>query len=174
MVATNITEIVQALFAGRDRAVYDNHQDVLDGLRSTPTVLERVVRTSRPAPGTPDEWNLAEVVWHMRDAEARALERMRAMRDRQRPVLAAYDQAALARDGRYAERDIDTGVREFAALRQTAVAELEALTAAQWDREGQHEEFGTITIFNHAIHIAGHDLNHLAQLARLELKTSVR
>ena len=154
--------------------MYDSHQDLLDGLRSTPTVLERLVKTSRPAPGTPDEWNLAEVVWHLREAEARALERMRAMRDRERPFLAAYDQAALARDGRYAEREIDAGVRDFAALRHTAIAELEALTPEQWDREGQHEEIGTITIFNHAIHIAGHDLNHLAQVARLELETSVR
>ncbi len=153
--------------------MYDNHQDLLDGLRSTPAVLEGIVGAS-PTASPAEGWNPTEVVWHMRDAEARALERMRAMRDRHRPFLAAYDQAALARDARYAERDIDRGVREFAALRQTAVAELEALTAAQWDREGQHEEFGTITIFNHAIHIAGHDLNHLAQLARLELDTSVR
>jgi hypothetical protein len=154
--------------------MYDSHQDLLEGLRSTPTALERLVRTSRPAPGTPDEWNLAEVVWHLRDAEARALERMRAMRDQPRPFLAAYDQAALARDSRYAERDIDAGVKDFATLRRTGIAELEALAPEQWDREGQHEEVGTITIFNHAIHIAGHDLNHLAQLARLELETSLR
>lgn len=152
--------------------MYDSHQDVLDGLRSTPTVLERLVKTSSPAPGTPDEWNLAEVVWHLRDAEARALERMRAMRDRQSPFLTAYDQAALARDGRYAERDVDMAVSEFAALRETAVAELAALSPAQWDREGRHEEIGTITIFNHAIHMAGHDLNHLAQLSRLVMETS--
>jgi len=152
--------------------MYDSRQDVLEGLRSTPAVLERIVAAT-PSDSPADGWNLTEVVWHMRDAEARALERMRAMRDRQRPLLAAYDQAALARDGRYTDRDLEVGVREFTSLRQTAIAELEALTPQEWDREGQHEEIGTITILNHAIHMAGHDLNHLAQLARLELATSV-
>ena len=146
--------------------MYDSREDVLAGLRSTPTVLERLVVAGGTAP-TGEGWNLAEVVWHLRDAEARALERMRAMRDQTRPFLAGYDQEALARDGRYAERDVLTGVHEFADLRRRAVEELEALTPEQWEREGQHEEVGTITILNQAMHLAGHDLNHLAQLARL-------
>jgi hypothetical protein len=146
--------------------MHDTHEDVVAGLSSTPVVLEQLVTGAR-AMGPAEGWNVAEVVWHLREAEERALERMRAMRDQQNPFLPAYDQAALARDGRYAERAIDAGVREFAALRNTMLQELKALRPEQWDRIGRHEEVETITILNQAIHLVGHDLNHLAQLARL-------
>jgi hypothetical protein len=146
--------------------MHDTHEDVLAGLSSTPVVLEQLL-TSAGSTGPADGWNAAEVVWHLREAEERGLERMRAMRDQENPFLPAYDQAALARDGRYAERAIDSGVREFAALRNTMLQELRALPSKAWDRTGSHEEVGTITILNQAIHLLGHDLNHLAQLARL-------
>ncbi len=143
--------------------MYDTRDDVLVGLRCTPAVLRQAIAQPEIESGT--GWNRTEVIWHLRDAEARALERMRAMRDQERPALAAYDQEALAREGRYRERDSLHGVREFTLLRQTMIGELEALRPEQWERVGIHEEVGPITILNQAIHLVGHDLNHLAQLA---------
>lgn len=154
--------------------MYDSRQDVLEGLRSTPAVLERLSASLSGSQGPADGWNVAEVVWHLRDAESRALDRMRAMRDQVNPFLPAYDQAALAREGRYADRAVPVGVSEFAVLRRAMIAELEALRPEEWDRIGRHEEAGTITILNQAIHLAGHDLNHLAQLAALMVKTPIR
>ena len=146
--------------------MHDTREDVLTALRSTPEVLERLVDRGAARPPSTG-WTMAEIVWHLREAEARGLDRMRAMRDQSDPFLPAYDQAALARDGRYAERAVDEGVRAFAQVRRSMLAELERLDAEQWDRSGRHEEVGPITILNQAIHLAGHDLNHLAQLARL-------
>jgi hypothetical protein len=152
--------------------MHDTREDVLVALRSTPLVLEQMVRSSAARQPT-NGWNRAEIIWHLREAEARGLERMRAMRDGADPFLPAYDQAALAREGRYAERVVSDGLRQFAELRATMVDELERLSPEQWERTGRHQEVGSITILNQAIHLAGHDLNHLAQLARLSTPAQV-
>src|SRR5271167_1088665 len=46
------------------------------------------------------------------------------------------------------------------------IAELEALPADQWERMGQHEEQGNISIGSHTLHIVSHDMIHAAQIAR--------
>ena len=107
-----------------------------------------------------------EVVCHLRDAEERALERMRAMRDVDDPPLAGYDQDAWASEREYAGARFRAAVADFAEHREAHVAELRDLPAAAWERSGTHEEAGRITILNHTLHMATHDLQHLAQIAR--------
>jgi hypothetical protein len=46
------------------------------------------------------------------------------------------------------------------------VAALRALPADAWARAGTHDEWGRITIENHTIHVATHDVLHLAQIGR--------
>ena len=77
--------------------MYDSSKDLLDALRATPSVLEALLygctqEQARTARGGDEGWSVVEVVCHLRDAEERALERMRSMRDAASPHLAAYDQ----------------------------------------------------------------------------------
>ena len=150
--------------------MYDVPSEMLTMLRSTPATLRRLLdgvtqEAAARSRGGDEGWSIVEVVCHLRDAEERALERMRILRDADEPLIAGYDQEAWARERRYAEDDLGRALEAFVAFRASHVAELEALAPGAWDRSGTHEEVGTITIAGHTLHIAAHDAVHLAQIA---------
>lgn len=145
--------------------------EILKGLRGGPVILPRLVRDlddatlrRRPSPG---EWAIIEVLGHLGDTEERAVERTRRMIEEDEPVLAAYDQEALAVEHRYIELDAAQAVARYAELRAAHLALLEPLDNAGWQRIGIHEEHGRITVQQHAAHMAGEDPDHFAQIARL-------
>lgn len=151
--------------------MYDSSKDLLDALRATPSVLEALLQgctqeQARTARGGDEGWSVVEVVCHLRDAEERALERMRSMRDAVSPHLAAYDQERWAKERNYAAADLREALAAFIDFRGQHMAELETLPADQWERLGQHEEQGHITISSHTLHIVSHDMIHAAQIAR--------
>jgi hypothetical protein len=145
--------------------------ELLTAMRAAPEILPVLVRglddatlRRRPAPG---EWAIVEVLGHLGDTEERALGRTRRMLREESPLLAAYDQAALAEEHRYIELDATHAIERFAALRAEHLAELERLDEAHWQRVGIHEEEGPISVELHAAHLAAEDANHLAQIARM-------
>jgi hypothetical protein len=151
--------------------MYDSSLDLLDALRATPAVLEGLLRgctqeEARVTRGGDEGWSVVEVICHLRDAEERALERMQAMRDEVNPFLAAYDQERWAIERRYATADLHEAFAAFVRLRTQHVHALAALTPAEWERTGEHEEQGRMTITNQTLHMASHDAIHGAQIAR--------
>lgn len=61
---------------------------------------------------------------------------------------------------------------EFAALRGESLATLASwtLTPADLDRQGEHPEFGRVTLGQLLATWVAHDLSHLAQIARVMAK----
>lgn len=149
----------------------NDQAELLNIYRSTPAVLQALLRnvpdaTSR-APGEGEEaWSIVEIVCHLRDAEAKVLERVRLMRDQDKPFLAAYDQAELARQAAYRDQDLAGALESFIRIRQEQIDELEALDETQWQRTGMHEEAGETSIQGLTLHMAAHDVIHLAQISR--------
>jgi phytoene dehydrogenase-like protein len=151
--------------------MYDSAKDCLDALRATPEVLEGLLAGVAPeraaaARGGDEGWSVVEVVCHLRDAEERAFERMRAMCDVDAPFLPAYDQDRWASERDYAAANLRDALAAFVALRNRHIAALEALAPADWERTGRHEEQGEITIAAHTVHVISHDAVHAAQIAR--------
>lgn len=151
--------------------MYDIPKDLLDAFRAAPTTLEALLRDctqeqAQAARGGDENWSVVEVVCHLRDAEQRGLERTRAMRDEDDPFLPAFDQEAWARQHHYAAGDLREAFEGFLSLRAQHVADLAALSPAAWERTGQHEEQGRITISAHTLHLVSHDSIHAAQIAR--------
>ena len=151
--------------------MYNTPQDLLDALRAMPDTLQALLHDvthaqAAVARGGDENWSVVEVVCHLRDAEERALERMRSMRDIPDPKIAGYDQARWAIERNYAATDLGVALSAFLKLRATHVMELGGLSPEQWERTGQHSELGSITISSHTLHIVSHDAVHLAQIAR--------
>jgi hypothetical protein len=151
--------------------MYDTRKELIDALSATRAVLEALIRSCTPeqakqARGGDENWSVVEVVCHLRDAEERALERMRAMRDEDEPFLAGYDQEQWARERNYAAADLNAALDGFVRFRMQHIAELQALPHDAWERVGQHSEQGRITIRAHTLHMVSHDAVHAAQLAR--------
>ena len=151
--------------------MYDTAIDLTDALAAGPDALEGVLvgldgDLARRARGGDEGWSVLEVVCHLRDAEERAAERMRAIRDEDDPHIAGYDQDAWVVERGYAGDDLRGALAAFSRHRAAHVAALRALTPDGWGRAGMHDEWGRITIENHTIHVATHDVQHLAQVAR--------
>ena len=151
--------------------MYNVSQDLLDAIRATPEVLEGLLagctqEQARAARGGDEGWSVIEVICHLRDAEERAQERVRLMHHRENPLIAAYDQERWAEERNYAAADLWDALAAFIRFRQQHIAELAQLSPEQWERTGQHEEQGNITIRDHTLHIVSHDAVHAAQIAR--------
>jgi hypothetical protein len=151
--------------------MYNVSLDLLDALRATPEVLEGLLagctqEQASMARGGDEGWSIVEVICHMRDAEERALERARLMRHTENPAIAAYDQERWAEERNYAAADLREALAAFIHFRQQHIADLAQLSQREWERSGQHEEQGNITIRDHTLHIVSHDAIHAAQIAR--------
>ncbi len=149
----------------------ENDSYLVDALRAAPTLFEALLHgctqeQAPRAPGRAEGWSAVEIICHLRDNEASALERMRLMRDVTDPAIAAYDQEQWARERNYAADNASQALAVFVRLRTSHIAELAALTPAEWERTGQHQERGRITIRSQTLRLVCHDAIHAAQLAR--------
>ncbi len=118
----------------------------------------------------PGKWSLAEILAHLADAELVSTWRYRQMIENNGGPLASFDQLLWARLGGYAEADPRGSLATFKALRQANLAMFQRLTPAEWERFGVHAERGKMTLLDLATQIAGHDLNHLAQVKQILAK----
>ena len=151
--------------------MYNIPKDLLDAFKAAPEVFTALLKgctqeQARAAKGADENWSVVEVICHLRDAEERSLERMRAMRDEDNPFLPGYDQDVWAHERNYSAADLREAFDSFLRFRATHVAELAALTPDQWERAGMHEEQGEINIWGHILHFVSHDTSHAAQIAR--------
>jgi hypothetical protein len=151
--------------------MYDLHRELIETLAATPETLAGLLRgvdeaQARSAIGGDENWSVIEVICHLRDAEEIGFGRMQAMRDQDKPLVASWDQNALALEKKYAEADLAPALTAFTKTRSEYVAALKALKPEQWERVGKHNETGDITVLTHALHRTYHDAIHCAQIAR--------
>jgi hypothetical protein len=151
--------------------VYDLPRELIDALKSTPETLKGLLDQvdevqARSAKGGDENWSVVEVICHLRDAEEISFQRMQTMRDQDHPKIFGYNQEALARERNYSETELYTALEAFISFRERHTAALSALSPEGWERVGQHNEFGNITIFAHTLHKVSHDAIHCAQIAR--------
>src|SRR6478609_3498471 len=116
--------------------MYDICKDLLDAYASSADVLPKLLEgvtdeQAQAARGGDEDWSIIEVLCHMRDAEQRALERFRAMRDEDEPFLEGYDQDAWAKERDYASYSLAPALAEFL---QVHASHLQELTDLPFDK----------------------------------------
>lgn len=147
--------------------------DACDLLARTPSVLDALLR------GVPDGWTLAnegegtfspfDVVGHLIHGERAD------WMPRARLIIAHGEARAFDPYDRFAQREASRGLSleslldTFAALRAENLVELRALGLTQDDfaRRGRHPALGTVTLGELLATWVVHDLDHLAQVARV-------
>ena len=138
---------------------------------TTPKKLGRLIARAsaaklrkKPAPG---KWSAAEIIAHLADCEIVVGWRMRQILGAPGTPIQAFDQDAWAAAGHYEKRDARKSLEQFRVTREANLALLKSLTPEQWKNHGMHAERGVETI-GHITHMmAGHDLNHTAQVERI-------
>ncbi|HZD31979.1 MAG TPA: DinB family protein [Candidatus Angelobacter sp.] len=150
---------ILALMEGKDpvtvqRETYGQLAELVGG------ASDEKLRT-RPAP---DRWSVAEVLAHLSEAEVVSTWRYRQMIEHEGCTLPGYGQELWAELGQYASRSPKDSLAQFRVLRDSNLRMFDGLTEAQWQRKGVHAERGPMTVHDLAVQIAGHDINHLAQI----------
>ncbi len=116
----------------------------------------------RPAP---EEWCMLEVVGHLIETEERGFAgRIRTILVEARPQFTTWDPSAVARERQDAQRDPVGLLAEFTGRRTASVTLVEALTATDLDRGGDHPEVGFLTVNDLLHEWIHHDANHLRQM----------
>lgn len=141
-------------------------QDPIEVLSATPVRLEALLLELNDVdrPYGPGAWSAREVLAHLADNELGAGFRLRQAVARV-PVVQPYDQNAWA--VRYARLDPALSLETFRALRAWNLALYASFSLQDWLQEVDHPERGRLSVDVMVRLLAGHDLNHLAQLERL-------
>ncbi len=147
-----------------------HYANLLDALRKSPQIFSVLLygvtqEEARAARGGDEQWSIVQVICHLRDNEEFRLERIRLMRAEDNPHIAAYDQEKLAKERNYVAEDLLPAGGAFLRNRYSVIAEFESLSPAEWERTGEHDEQGRITIGDQLVRAVTHDMNHAAQIA---------
>ena len=118
----------------------------------------------RPAP---DKWSVSEILAHLAEAEVSCFGRYRQMIEHDGSAIIPFDQDLWYKLGDYASRDPQESLQLFRLMRAANLRVFDHLTPEQWQLGGVHQERGPMTIADLARQIAGHDINHVAQVEKL-------
>ena len=123
------------------------------------------VRAVRPSAGG---FSLTEQICHLRDLEQQGyLVRIRAMLRQDRPQLAEFDGAKVARESNYLAQNPEAAWIAFDTARGESLSLLAPLTEAELNRSGRFGTFGMITIRQLIDMMIEHDASHTQELEEL-------
>jgi hypothetical protein len=138
-------------------------------LRTTPGEIARCLEAMGVAkttvPPAPGKWSAAEVVAHLADCELVFAFRFRQTLAEDNHIVQTFDQERWA--ATYSGILAAEALAVFSAMRTWNLLLLRTALPAAAGRTVTHPERGTMTFQTIVETMAGHDLNHLAQLERL-------
>jgi DinB family protein len=113
----------------------------------------------------PGKWTGKQILAHLADAEIGIAFRIRQVLAEDNHRIQPWDEGGWAR--RYTNVDVESALASYLASRRWNLSLLRALSPEDLEREAYHPERGPETLGTIVRVLAGHDLNHLAQLERL-------
>jgi uncharacterized damage-inducible protein DinB len=150
---------------------YVEGQDPFKIQKSTAKKLQKLIKPlskkemkRRPAPG---KWSIAEILAHLVDTELAGSWRMRLIMGSNGAPVLGYDQDVWAKTFAYADKDPRHSLKMFRVLRENNLSLLKSIPPKLWKNHGMHSERGKETIARIFRMFAGHDLNHLQQVAKI-------
>lgn len=115
-------------------------------------------------PLAPGKWSPRQVLCHLADVEIAFGFRLRQALAQEHHVIQPFEQDDWARN--YSAYDAETALNTYAALRRWNVELLRSAGKAAMSKKVSHPERGEMTFATLVETMAGHDLNHLAQLEK--------
>lgn len=112
-----------------------------------------------------NKWNAREILCHLADCEIVFAYRLRQTLAEDHHVIQPFDQEKWA--GTYGGRDIRIALDVFSSVREWNVALIRSATPEQLAKKVTHPERGDETFLTIVETMAGHDLNHVAQLDKI-------
>jgi hypothetical protein len=131
----------------------------LDRLQALAQKIGAATMGVAPAPG---KWSAREILCHLADCEIAFGFRLRQTLAEDNHVIQPFDQEKWANP--YSGFPADAAVTAFGAARRWNLLLIEGALAEFAEKPVTHPERGTMTFATIVETMAGHDLNHIAQL----------
>ena len=145
-------------------------EELVRQLAGTPERLARAVAgktleqlKTRPAA---DAWAARDILAHLRASDDIVASRIYMLLARDSPPLVAFDERRWAEAG-YASGDFHRGLTLFTLRRAEVVRVLQQLPLEAWQRSGQHEVRGDMSILDIVQDLTAHEEEHCSQLEAL-------
>ena len=114
-----------------------------------------------PAPG---KWSARQIVAHLADSELVCGHRCRQVVAEENPTLIGFDQELWARNLNYSRRKLKQSLETFRRLRAENYELIKDLPAPAFERTGNHNERGPITLQRQLEIMASHAESHARQI----------
>jgi hypothetical protein len=152
----------------------NNPEAVTAALGNAPAVIIPMVREipasilkRRPQPG---KWSAHEHACHLAEVHPLFFSRLDLMLKEEKPHIVPYHPDKDMEDGALLKMDLDEAMESFATERRRLVERLAGLSADDWQRTAEHEEYSHYSIFLMLRHLALHDMMHAYRIEELLLK----
>lgn len=130
-------------------------------------LIDGVPASAHTTPEGQGKWSMLGVLHHLADNELVYGYRIRMMLTHDQPSMPRYDRERWAERLGYEGGTMDDVIRELSVLRVRNLRLYRSLKLDDLMRKGTHETRGTETVAFQIRILAGHDLVHRAQLARI-------
>ncbi len=150
---------------------YQEGKEPLKILRGTPKKIQLLIKgvskkklMQRPEPA---KWSVAEILAHLTDTELVSGFRIRLTLGLNGTPIQGFDQNVWAEKFSYGKRDPEKSLEIFWTLRENNLLLLKSIPKAMWENYGIHSERGVETVARITEMVAGHDINHMAQIEKI-------
>jgi hypothetical protein len=137
----------------------------IEEYRAGPTVLRKAVAgmsreqlLARPIPG---KWSTLEVVCHLADFDIVMADRIKRIIAENEPTMINGDPDLFAARLAYHNRDLEEELSLINLIRKQIACILDSLTEADFQRCGNHSEYGRMTLETLVKRITGHIPHHV-------------
>jgi hypothetical protein len=115
----------------------------------------------------PNKWSIRDIVGHLADGEMVFAYRYRKILAEDKPAIDGYDQDLFAENLRKTNEPFRESLERFKNFREINLKLIRRTPKTDWERHGIHAERGAESFGKIVGLLAGHDLNHLQQIATL-------
>lgn len=140
-------------------------------LRRTPLVVEKLIAglSDEALDRVPPDggWAIRNTLSHLRDAQGVLDFRVDLFLQEAHPVLESKAVFAWAKNESERPPSAHDIFETYRASRAETIRKLELFAPSDWDRVGEHEEFGTVTLRQQVSYFAAHESTHLGQIQAL-------
>jgi uncharacterized damage-inducible protein DinB len=135
-----------------------------EGFKAIPDTFNTIDPERLNQPWKPGKWTFHEILAHLADCELVFSTRLRWVLYEDNPTLIPFDQDPWMEGWRKQQEPYPETLARWKALRAATLRLVKAATLADLDRPANHTERGRITARDVLEIMAGHELNHRAQL----------
>lgn len=149
-------------------AAFLGSRDPMATIAETPSCLHSMLGHLTPAElsrAPEGKWSIREVLAHLADTEIVFAFRLRQAVAEENHAIQPFDQDAWAAG--YSKVDATAALAVFSTVRRWNITFLKALPTEAFRKTLSHPERGPMILQTVVETMAGHDLNHVAQLEKL-------